>query len=307
MPSKSLQSQLIVSLLLPLNFAIVGCAQQDFPRSKPPPVATAPVAPGRVPPTQALDDSPSSTTLVSTELETQFLEGFKKFYVSRAASPPKAYFSIKAEIPENSVLIGGQKRITEAELQPYLTRPLRRAGVLVYDTVSDQTTVTIEAVLSVRNVPYYAPEGNSTNEIPDIRLLARRNADRAIIGQSSTFELLGTKKAWSVFRRIGERELLRATVLSLLEDMIINASEASGFADVKSFKEFQGYMSKALTRAEVLENASTPPVKPSPNSSRRTLALTREDYLQKPDQPLRPLIKESLQELAQRSLAEPVQ
>jgi hypothetical protein len=286
--------------LVGVGFFGTACAHLGGSKESPP-VATAPSAPARLPPTQTFDEKPVPNKLVSEEMESHVIAGFKKFYVSRAAKPPSFLLVFKSEsLYLSTPAPDGWRRITRAELEPYLTKPLRKGGVVVYDQATDRGEILLEVTLSSRQVPYFAPEGDSTNEIPDIRLTARRAADMAIIGQSSTFELLGIKRAWSIYRRIGERELLRATVLTLMEDMIINSAES---ASVGEIKDMQGKtVQLALTREDYLRKGTLPagPVLPPPG---RRFALTREDYLRKgkePDQPLKPIIADYTKDLADR-------
>lgn len=265
------------------------------PVSAPPPVVVIPAVVSASP----IPAQPAGTEakiLVSADLEQTAINGFRNFFTRSNQHPVRVFLTFKSDLEGDAAFRNdGVKRITRDEVEPLVTHPFRQAGAVVYDEDSDQNTLVIEMAISVRKVNFYGPQGDTIQEIPDLSLTARRRSDRAIIGQASTFELLGTAKAWTIYRRIGDKELIRAAALTLLEDMVINTCEAEYAGGVKEWQ-------LALTKEEYSQgnNLVKTPAGGTTDTN-RVFALTRDEYMrQSPDQPLKPQLSSFFQARAQK-------
>jgi hypothetical protein len=78
----------------------------------------------------------------------------------------------------------------------------------------------VEILISSRNITATELSGDRVYTIPDIQATAIRLADSAILGQSSSADLLGgDRNAARLARTFDVREITEATALALMEDM----------------------------------------------------------------------------------------
>lgn len=171
-------------------------------------------------------------------------------------------FKTKKASNENTYRIQERKdmsladRQTVRDVERIFGRPLRMAGVSLADqrtatqladsqalspyklsTDSDQarkdrevlkkvSDVAIEVLISSRNIQVQEVSGDRTYSVPDIQATAIRLSDSKIMGQAASADLIGRGAyAGNVARSYGTPEISEATVLALMEDMLLNVGE----------------------------------------------------------------------------------
>jgi len=82
--------------------------------------------------------------------------------------------------------------------------------------------IALNVLISWRTIQITGFSGEAvTKTVPDVQVTAIRLADGAIIGQAGTVDLIGQRQdSWVTVERVGVPEVMRATALVLLEDMV---------------------------------------------------------------------------------------
>jgi len=204
---------------------LCGCSTGN--ESPPKVVVVDPPAPGTFGYPQKAE---TSTVLVSDDKAKEFVAEFARLYVLDKTSP--AVFAIRVnsavEYPGTTEFEpANQQRI--ADYVRYLGRPLREGGIRLVEEnelngmkPDSKPEVVLNVLAGNKSLLVRGFNSQSvTTSVPDVRITAVRLSDRAIVGQASTTDLLGDHpNAWVAVQRVGVPELLKATALILLEDMI---------------------------------------------------------------------------------------
>src|ERR1019366_4409284 len=87
---------------------------------------------------------------------------------------------------------------------------------------SSKIDIALNLLISWRTIQITGFSGEAVNKvIPEVQVTAIRVADGAIIGQAGTVDLIGQRQdSWVAVERVGVPEVMRATALVLLEDMV---------------------------------------------------------------------------------------
>jgi hypothetical protein len=95
---------------------------------------------------------------------------------------------------------------------------------LVDETISPASKIDIalNLLISWRTIQIPGFNRETINKVvPEVQVTAIRLADGAIIGQAGTVDLIGQRQdSWVTVERVGVPEVMRATALVLLEDMV---------------------------------------------------------------------------------------
>lgn len=90
------------------------------------------------------------------------------------------------------------------------------------EALSKVADVVIEVLMSSRNVTVPELSGEKTYSVPDLQATAIRLSDARIIGQATASDIVGAgRSAGRVARFHDVREITEATVLSLMEDIVM--------------------------------------------------------------------------------------
>ncbi len=93
------------------------------------------------------------------------------------------------------------------------------------EALSKLADIAVEVLISSRQVTVPELSGDKTYAIPDIQATAVRLRDARILGQATASDIIGRDSAAAqVVRQFDVGEIVEATALVLMEDMLLNAS-----------------------------------------------------------------------------------
>jgi|CZKV01.1.fsa_nt_gi hypothetical protein len=215
-------------LLVLLAVGIVGCVSENVPPPK-----TVIVEPQR-PPNAPADvqynyeqKAETSKVLVSDERARKFVSDFSQLFSPKGELAP--VFSIRVNLPAGGTGSQLADQQTIADYVRYFGRPLREGQIKLVDEdtarrskpdFSPDIVLNVYASVKAINITGFNVE-TQTKFVPDVQVSAIRQKDGTIIGQASITDLIGDRDdAWVAVQRVGVPQVLRATALILLEDMV---------------------------------------------------------------------------------------
>ena len=114
---------------------------------------------------------------------------------------------------------------TKREVERLFGRPLRMAGVTLVDAAqTNLPELSLEILISERDLKVVGLSGDKTYTVPDIQVTATQAADGTIVGQATVLDLFPQPGAAArMLMRYDIRQLTEATALSLMRDMSATA------------------------------------------------------------------------------------
>lgn len=114
---------------------------------------------------------------------------------------------------------------TKREVERLFGRPLRMAGVTLVDAAqTNLPELSLEILISERDLRVLGLNGEKTYTVPDIQVTATQAADGTIVGQATVLDLFPQLNAAArMLMRYDIRQLTEATALSLMRDMSATA------------------------------------------------------------------------------------
>jgi hypothetical protein len=251
------RSVLMCWSLLGLMYLARGQAQA--PEASTPTPAPAPppqpiyTAPTRLEPNPSLylyEQKPAAGSrpyLIAPEQAQSIITRFKEHYAKLGA--PRVVVCVNRDLVErtgmtvstNNPGIRDPKdtpladRQTVRDVERLFGRPLRMAGLQLADqhvasqlvgsrdreALSRVAEVLLEILVSSKEASLAELSGDRTYTVPDIQATAIRLSDARILGQATAADLIGQGGgAAQAVRTFGMREIVEATALSLMEDMM---------------------------------------------------------------------------------------
>ena len=228
-----------------------GCASQ--PQSPPTTVTVieSPTARTETPKTYVYDQKvETSKTLFNADKSRKFISEFGALYVEKGKPTPT--FAIRINpMPDGSRSLPNEIRDEQARADcvRYFGRPLREGGIKLVDEAvnpGSKVDIVLNALVSWRTIQITGFNGEKIEKsLPDVQVAAIRVADGVVLGQAGTTDLIGLRQdSWVTVERVGVPEVMRATALVLLEDMV-----------ARKFTELVA----AVTQAKATLLASLPP------------------------------------------------
>ena len=114
---------------------------------------------------------------------------------------------------------------TKREVERLFGRPLRMAGVTLVDAAqTNLPELSLEILISERDLRVLGLNGEKTYTVPDIQVTATQAADGTIVGQATVLDLFPQPSAAArILMRYDIRQLTEATALSLMRYMSATA------------------------------------------------------------------------------------
>ncbi len=204
-----------------------GCVSQP-----PPPPATVTIIEPQTPRTEKPktyvydQEVETSKALFSADKSRKFISDFGALYVEKGKPTPT--FAIRINpMPDGSRSATNEIREAQARADcvRYFGRPLREGGIKLVDEAvnpGSKVDIMLNALVSWRTIQITGFNGEKIEKsVPDVQVTAIRVADGVVLGQAGTADLIGQRQdSWVTVERVGVPELMRATALVLLEDMV---------------------------------------------------------------------------------------
>lgn len=214
-------------LLITVLMSAFGCASQPSP-----PPATVTIIEPQTPRTEAPKSYVynqkvvTSKTLFNADKSRKFISDFGALYVEKGKPTPT--FAIRINpMPDGSRSVPSDFRNEQAtaDCVRYFGRPLREGGIKLVDEAVNpgaKVAIVLNVLVSWRAIQITGFNGETVNKsVPDVQVTAIRLADGAVLGQAGTADLIGVRQdSWVTVERVGVPEVMRATALVLLEDMV---------------------------------------------------------------------------------------
>ena len=168
----------------------------------------------------------TSKTLFSTDKSRRFVSEFGALFAGKGK--PALTFAIRVNpMPDGSRSTPSQfdDAQARADLMRHFGRPLREGGLKLVDEAASpgsKIDIALNLLISWRTIPITGFNGEAVNKVvPEVQVTAIRLTDGAIMGQAGTVDLIGQRQdSWVTVERVGVPEVMRATALVLLEDMV---------------------------------------------------------------------------------------
>lgn len=126
--------------------------------------------------------------------------------------------------------------------------------------------IALNLMISGRTIQITGFSGEAVNKVvPEVQVTAIRLADGAIIGQAGTVDLIGQRQdSWVTVERVGVPEVMRATALVLLEDMVSHKLNEEVAALTQAKEEMVAQLPTAPAVTEPITVVAQDPVPKDP-------------------------------------------
>lgn len=160
----------------------------------------------------------------------KFIADFSSLFLAADHPVPTFSFRINPDAdgrPLAQTALADQQ--AASEIERYFARPLRDGGIRLVDErrvheggAHVRPDYAVNVLASARTFTIPGLSGQiETKSVPDVQVTVIRTADSSIVGQASTVDIIGNgRDSWVTVERVGVPELMRATALVLLEDMV---------------------------------------------------------------------------------------
>ncbi len=217
------------SPLFAVILGAVGCSSTQTASTPPRTVIIEQQAPRPTEPPKTYDYTQkveTSKTLFNADKSRHFVSEFGALFAGKGKPAPT--FAIRVNpMPDGSRTTPSQFDDAQgrAELVRYFGRPLREGGIKLVDEATSPASkidIALNLLISWQTLQITGFSGEAVNKVvPEVQVTAIRVVDGAIIGQAGTVDLIGQRQdSWVTVERVGVPEVMRATALVLLEDMV---------------------------------------------------------------------------------------